>query len=57
MTVLVRFKVQPWTLSTYSYTQCLALELKRRPNMDEVVRAVEQLQEPGDMPKKHSEGM
>ncbi|MBA0601342.1 hypothetical protein Gorai_004522 [Gossypium raimondii] len=31
--------------------QCLAAEPKLRPSMDEVVKALEQLQEPGDMRK------
>ncbi|XVF55278.1 hypothetical protein PTKIN_Ptkin06aG0024200 [Pterospermum kingtungense] len=31
--------------------QCLAVEPKLRPSMDEVVKALEQLQEPGDMSK------
>ena len=32
--------------------QCLAVEPKFRPSVDEVVTALEQLQEPGDMPKR-----
>ncbi|XVE96883.1 hypothetical protein REPUB_Repub02eG0262000 [Reevesia pubescens] len=31
--------------------QCLAVESKFRPSMDDVVTALEQLQEPGDIPK------
>ena len=35
--------------------QCLAAEPKARPNMDEVVKALEQLQEPKDSHKKSSD--